>query len=137
MAAWVSVVTCAVKLKSLPSALNLVSVRPRSTESGNEARDQRLASTLDTLLKLKLFWFEPICWKRAAVLHRYLALNGTASTIVFGVRKEGDGKISGHAWLESNGKPILEAEFPNYTVTYRFPSDNKVDLNLSALSLRT
>ena len=52
--------------------------------------------------------FKPICWKRAAVLHRYLSRNGTATRIIFGVRGENDGKVDGHAWLEANGEPILE-----------------------------
>jgi hypothetical protein len=40
---------------------------------------------------------------------------------MFGVRNEGDGKVAGHAWLEENGRPILETVQPEYTITYSFP----------------
>lgn len=80
-----------------------------------------LARTIDLLLSADFLIFKPICWKRAAVLHRYLSHNGTATRIIFGVRGESDGKVDGHAWLEANGQPILENTPPNYIVTYSFP----------------
>jgi hypothetical protein len=65
--------------------------------------------------------FKPICWKRAAVLHRYLSRNGIPTRIIFGVRNEAGGVFDGHAWLEANGQPILETTPPEYVVTYSFP----------------
>lgn len=61
------------------------------------------------------------CWKRAAVLRRYLLLNGIETEVVFGVRKENGGQLAGHAWLERDGAPFLEREQPAYTVTFRYP----------------
>jgi len=94
---------------------------------------RRLVRAIDLLLSLNLFVFKPICWKRAAILHRYLALNGLASQIVFGVRPLSDGKIDGHAWLESDGVPILEATQPDYKVTYTFPTSNNLDFEIFPL----
>ena len=91
--------------------------------SGSPRIDQQeLASAVDALLATNVFVFRPSCWKRAAILHRYLALEGIESRINFGMRKEDDGEMTGHAWLERSGKAILENSPPNYTVTYSFPS---------------
>ncbi len=137
MAAWVSLLSLAVKFQSLPAALGLVATPIRKTNPAVTGAEHRLAATIDTLLKTKLFCFEPVCWKRAAVLHRYLALNGIATTIVFGMRKEADGSLHGHAWLESKGQPFLETEVPEYKVTYTFPSADKAPLDLEPGSLNS
>ena len=94
----------------------------------------RLARTMDLLLRTDMFVFKPICWKRAAVLHRYLTLSGINSRIVFGVRRGAQGEVDGHAWLESNGAPILETTAPNYKVTYAFPSDEPFEADLASMS---
>jgi hypothetical protein len=77
---------------------------------------------IDALLGLNVLCFTPTCWKRAPVLHRYLALQGIQTRIIFGVRKESDAALAGHAWLEADGRPLLEATPPRYTRTYSFPA---------------
>ena len=79
--------------------------RPRST----------VCSAID------LFVFRRSCWKRAIVLHRFLALNGIESRINFGVRKESNGTLNGHAWLEHGGRPILEHDAGAYVVAFSLP----------------
>ncbi len=134
MAGWLTLLSVAVKMFPLPRALRLVSTATRARTEGSEAEiKRRLAAAVDLLLKTDLLVFKPICWKRAALLHRYLALNGIASQIVFGMRKKSDGRLAGHAWLESNGVPILEATAPNYAVTYSFPSREAFEVDLSLL----
>jgi hypothetical protein len=96
MAWWVAVLSAAARLYSLPRALDL-------------------------LLAADFFIFTPVCWKRAAVLHRYLSRSGISTRIIFGVRNESGGKVAGHAWLEREGHPILENTPPEYVVTYSFP----------------
>lgn len=133
MAGWVLLLSIAVKVFSLPQALRLVSTKTRLPTETPEGKIQKsLADAVDLLLKTELFILKPICWKRAAVLHRYLALNGIATQILFGVRRDPDGRVSGHAWLEAGGKPILETTTPSYVVTYAFPSNEAFegDLNL-------
>ena len=56
------------------------------------------------------------------MLHRYLALSGIDTRVLFGVRREGSDALSGHAWLEACGEPILEKTPPDYKVTYSFPT---------------
>lgn len=136
MAWWVSVLSVATRCFSLPRALAIVAGpeknQPREI---NPDVQERLARSIDQLLSADVFVFKPICWKRAAVLHRYLSRNGIATRIIFGVRNEAGGKVAGHAWLEANGGPILESTPPEYVVTYRFPSTERFDPQLATLTL--
>jgi len=143
MAWWVSVLSVAARFCSLPRALALVAGRERTrsdrdrtqTRSDGAGVAERLARSIDLLLSADFFVFKPICWKRAAVLHRYLSRNGITTRIIFGVRNDAGGKVAGHAWLESEGEPILESAPPEYVVTYRFPSSERFDPQFTTLSL--
>ena len=138
MAVWVSVLSILVKLQPLPRALQIVAPATRATSQTHPAEiEKTLARAIDLLLGCDLLVFKPVCWKRAAILHRYLALNGIATRIVFGVRKAPDGAVDGHAWLEAGGKPLLESVVPDYIVTYTFPSNDSFDLELALLTKDT
>jgi hypothetical protein len=132
VAFWLAVFSSAVKILSLPRALSLISPspNPHPDSGGNED----LTTAVDAVLGLDFFVFRPICWKRAALLHRFLAQRGVSTTISFGVRKGANKDIDGHAWLESAGRPIFEKEPPNYRVTYVFPSNAPFDMELSSIA---
>ena len=115
MAWWVVVLSLAARLYSLPRALEIVAGNGKHTRV--DATESELVRAIDLLLATDFLMFQPICWKRAAVLHRYLS----RTRIIFGVRNENDGKFAGHAWLEREGRPILETTPPEYVVTYSFP----------------
>ncbi len=121
MAWWVAVLSAMARAYSLPRALEIVAGKQKGGRSGVALNREELARTIDLLLSADVLVFKPICWKRAAVLHRYLSRNGTKTKIIFGVRNETGGKFDGHAWLEADGQPILEKDPPNYVVTYSFP----------------
>jgi len=121
MASWIGVVSLVARLWSLPKALEFVSGKNVAENQDRADLDKRLANTLDQLLSADVFFLRPKCWKRAAVLRRYLSKNGIPTTIVFGVRKDATGNLDGHAWLEFEGQPILEKASPEYVVTYRYP----------------
>jgi len=135
MAWWVAVVSAATRLLPLPRALRIVAGPERqgqqSVEPGLQAR---LANSIDLLLATDVLVFKPICWKRAVVLHRYLAKSGISTRILFGVRNTANGEVDGHAWLELDGEPILEKSPPEYVVTYRFPSDQPFQAAATILS---
>ena len=125
MGAWVVALSLLVKVLPLPRAMSLVA--PRSRRNGRRREDSaeveaRLARLLDSVLAADFWVFTPTCWKRAPVLHRYLALRGVETRVRFGVRREGQDALSGHAWLEEGGEPILEKTPPDYKVTYSFPA---------------
>jgi hypothetical protein len=119
MAWWVVVLSVTARCCSLPRALQFTGATKNPTHPA-WTNQHDLARAIDLLLSADILMFKPVCWKRAAVLRRYLARNGVATQIIFGVRNETDGKVSGHAWLEANGNPILEQTAPEYVVTYRF-----------------
>lgn len=135
MAGWILLLSIAVKTFPLPRALGLVSAKTRRpSETSDSETQKRLAAAIDLLLKADLFILKPNCWKRAALLHRYLALNGIATRIMFGMRREPEGSVSGHAWLEASGRPILETTAPNYVVTYAFPSHESFEVDLNSFT---
>jgi hypothetical protein len=123
MASWVAALSLAIKLMPLPRALKLVAPhRPATVRPVDVAAKQaRLARILDSVLALDFWFLTPTCWKRAPVLYRFLALEGIETLIVFGVRREGEDTLNGHAWLEAGGKPLLEKSAPDYKVTFSFP----------------
>ena len=135
MAWWVGFLSAAAKWCSLPRALELVSGREsRELETQDVELPNRLARSIDLLLSADILFCKPICWKRAAVLRRYLSRNGIATKIQFGVRNEEIGKVDGHAWLELDGKPFLETAPPEYIVTYTYPSDKPYRVEPAILS---
>jgi hypothetical protein len=124
MAAWVVGFSLMLKFLPLPRALKIIRPRRRAVDYSHiEATLQsRLARAVDMLLGVNCLVFKPICWKRAAVLYRYLALNGIETRIIFGLLSANAEALIGHAWLEVGGKPVLEPTPPQYTVTYAFPA---------------
>jgi len=116
MAWWVAVLSLTARCYSLPRALEIVAGNGKNGTRSPASRED-LARAIDQLLSVDVLIFKPVCWKRAAVLHRYLS----QTRIIFGVRNESDGKVDGHAWLEADGQPILETTPPDYVVTYTFP----------------
>ena len=125
MAWWVAVLCVTARVYSLPRALQIVAGNKNGKQPAQTATNEKeLARTIDLLLSVDFLIFTPICWKRAAVLHRYLSHNGIPTRIIFGVRNETGGKVAGHAWLEHDGQPILEKAPPEYVVTYSFPSSS-------------
>lgn len=124
MGAWVVALSLLLKFISLPRAMALVAPRRarRNNTADAELVQTRLARLLDSVLAADFWVFTPTCWKRAPVLHRYLALRGIDTRVLFGVRREGSDTLSGHAWLEAGGQPILEKIPPDYKVTYSFPA---------------
>ncbi len=122
MGAWVVALSLLMRVLPLPRAMRLVSPRRmgRRPADADEVQTE-LARLLDSVLAVDFWVFTPTCWKRAPVLHRYLALNGVETRVLFGVRRDGGGALDGHAWLEAGGRPLLEKTPPDYKVTYSFP----------------
>ena len=126
MAVWVVLISALARLMSLPRVQQIASFRVRSRGVEDRAETPaQLATAIDGLLNLDLFVFRRSCWKRAMVLHRFLALNGIESRINFGVRKAINGSLNGHAWLEHGGGPILEHDADAYVVTFSLPLEVK------------
>ena len=118
MSFWILSVTVLMKMVSFEWAIKIISPKSRRVASPIDSKINNLPYLLDALLNLKFFVFTPTCWKRACILHRYLALAGYKTRVVFGIRKDPQNKIVGHAWLEADGKPVFEKDSTNYTRTF-------------------
>lgn len=136
LAACVTFVSVTARLYSLPKTLRLVSSSPKSPDSTfDRTAQEQLARSLDLVLSTNTLGLRPICWKRAAVLHRFLSQRGVATCICFGIKTDPYGNVDAHAWLESDGVPILEKETPNFVVTYTFPGDDNLPVPDAVLNL--
>lgn len=125
MTAWVGALSLLIRALPLPAAMKLLTpMRRRAPVRADDAAasEARLAELLDALLATDILFLTPTCWKRAPVLYRFLALEGVETRVVFGVRKEGQDTLAGHAWLEAGGRPLFEKTLPDYKVTYSFPA---------------
>lgn len=124
MSLWVILVSLLARLLPLPRVQQLIAgrLRPVSAAEGAPTPEQ-LARTIDRLLRLDFFVFRRSCWKRALVLHRFLAFQGIESRIMFGVQAGATGPVRGHAWLEHQGRPLLETDANpgTYIVTFTLP----------------
>lgn len=126
MALWVVLVSLLARVTSLPRAHQIASLGVRSrSAAGHAETEAHLARTLDRLLRRDVLVFRPTCWKRAIVLQRFLALRGIESRVNFGLRKQADGRLQGHAWLERDGRPLLEHDLGAYIVTFSLPSTSE------------
>lgn len=123
MAFWVAALTALVRFLPMSRALSLLTPRRRPAHrADSDELQRRLAHLLDLLLAADFWVFTPVCWKRAPVLYRFLALSGIRTRVVFGVRRRESGALDGHAWLEADGEPLLERTAPDYTVTFSYPA---------------
>ena len=116
MTAWIVFLTVFGRALPLRTTLRLLDTHRRGVK---RVSAERLAAIVDRTFRADVV--HRSCWKRAAVLRRYLLLNGIETAVVFGVRK-GEEKLAGHAWLERDGRPFLEDTEPDYVVTFRYPS---------------
>jgi transglutaminase superfamily protein len=127
IALWVVAISLLARMTSLTRVQKIVAFRARSIPvelSPAEDRSRaivQLGRAIDRVLGIDLFVFRRSCWKRAMVLHRFLALNGIESHINFGLQKRRVGRVSGHAWLEHAGRPLLEDDAASYVVTFSLP----------------
>jgi Transglutaminase-like superfamily len=122
MASWVALISVLARVTSLPRAQRLatVGIRSRSADRAS-VTPAHLATAIDSVLSIDLFVFRRSCWKRALVLQRFLSLNGIESRVNFGLQETHDGTVSGHAWLEHQGRPFLERDTGTYVVTFTLP----------------
>ena len=120
MSAWILVISIAARLVPLPTMLRLAETRRRWAPRAILPAEE-IARRIDRVFLAGLVK-DGSCWKRAAVLRRYLLLNGIETEVAFGVKTPVEGKVAGHAWLEREGVPFLEREEPQYVVTFRHPS---------------
>lgn len=120
MAAAYFAISVLARLLPLPRAFAWMSPRLRGSDG---RRTHVIVNALDTLLTARVPFIRPQCWRRAAVLHRFLRGAGVDTVIVFGVRTDGARTVEAHAWVERSGQPFAEAaDTTSYQRVFEFPS---------------
>jgi Transglutaminase-like superfamily len=121
MTAWIILISIVARLVSLSTMYRLAETRRRWPHPAILPPEE-IARRIDRVFHAGLV-SDGSCWKRAAILRRYLQLDGIETDVVFGVMKTDSGRLAGHAWLERDGIPFLEREPTQpYAVTFRHPS---------------
>ena len=122
MAAAYVAVSVLARLLPLPRAFAHLSPSLRS-HAGDPRRTEAIVNALDTLLTAGIPSIHPQCWRRAAVLHRFLRLEGIDTVIVFGVLMDGPRTVEAHAGIERSGQPFAEAaDTATYRRVFEFPA---------------
>jgi hypothetical protein len=122
MAFWVVLISGLARVTSLPRAQRIASAGLRTPPAGRASvTPAELGAAIDSVLNIDLFVFRRSCWKRAMVLQRFLSLNGIESRLYFGVQQTAEGTVTGHAWLEHQGRRLLERDTGTYIVTFALP----------------
>lgn len=133
MATWVVLISVLARVMSLPRAQRIASAGVRPRPAGRASvTPAELGAAIDSVLGIDLFVFRPSCWKRAMVLQRFLSINGIESRLFFGVQQSVEGTVAGHAWLEHQGRKLLESDSGTYTVTFTLPLEEATGRERSA-----
>lgn len=113
------------QMTSLARLTALLGAPPRrGAGSPNGLDDASLARWVDRVLRRLPDPWHRTCLRRAAVLYYLLRKAGRPVELWIGVRRDGDGALTAHAWLVRDGAPYLESEpdgAPTNTVIARFP----------------
>lgn len=116
-AAWVMVRTT-----TLPRAMRWLDpgLGPGPARAGVLDRHLRVATGLFRDVRRRI---GSNCMRRSLVLFRCLRREGFPVAIVFGVKRNGDGGLDGHAWIEIDSRPILEPGEPReeFAVAFVYP----------------
>lgn len=59
------------------------------------------------------------CYERSLLLYRFLSEAGAGVALVFGIRRD-PGGLSGHAWIELDGRALADATTESYEPVVRF-----------------
>jgi hypothetical protein len=135
MAWWIVVLSIAAQRSPLPRALEIVAgkqpidqFRSIRRSSASRANDRSFAGNGRVDVQADLLE------ARRGAASLSLARRPDANHLS-AVRNDPTGTVTGHAWLESEGQPILESTPPEYVATYSFPSNERFDPQLASLTL--
>jgi Transglutaminase-like superfamily len=109
----------------LPLAKRVVPFERLARIMSSDSRGKRVAGQerFVTLLACRLTRFSGSnCLERSLLLYRYLARAGANPTLVLGVGRGNRKRQSGHAWVVSDGVPVVdsEAELQSYEPVLAF-----------------
>jgi hypothetical protein len=108
-----------IRTRPLPEVLRRLDRSRRTGDAAGPLDPRTLPAVERVVAALRVI--PNTCLYRA--LARYNVLSGLQEGVrfVMGVRKQDDGKLIGHAWLEHHGQPLGEALDPRLVVTFTYP----------------
>jgi hypothetical protein len=110
--------------RALPAVLKSVSVPVNAKRSSEAARHRTVSAARWTGWLMQRLGMGS-CLLRALALYRALRQQGWAVTFMTGVRRT-DGAVSGHAWIEYEGRVLPELREPvhQYAMMFRYPDQS-------------
>lgn len=109
------------RMVSLPKLMEMFDAKPAGKPRLSVEPD-RLVYLVTGLVRNTLH--DRYCMKRSILMFHFLRKWGYDAQIIFGVMKEADKTLKGHAWVELEGNPLAERGDPRsrYVVTYSYPT---------------
>ena len=110
-----------VSLPVLRRALTLERLIRLTAAPSDKTRDVRLEQLSVKVAALLWRRSDGPCLERSVALHRVLGRVGANPTLVCGMIRTDVGLI-GHAWVEADGRPMIDGDDPNgmYTIIARY-----------------
>jgi hypothetical protein len=104
---------------SLPALLESLTPSQSSSASVGDDRLWQLISAAELFVS-RLRYVPNTCLYRSLARYAILRRHGHDVRFVMGLRHDGD-DVTGHAWLERDGRPLRESVDPRLVVTYSYP----------------
>ena len=105
--AWLSLSAAAVVLKTMPFERVMRATAPHSPRHLADSEVDRLVWAVSAARRRS--WLRAVCIESALALRSMLGRRGVASTLHYGVRKEGEG-LQAHVWLSLGGRIVIGGE---------------------------
>ena len=105
--AWLALGAAALRLKSLPFERVMRCKAPAAAETLTPVEIDRLVWAVTAARRRS--WLRAVCIESALALRAMLRRRGVASTLHYGIRKEGEG-LQAHVWLSLGGRIVIGGE---------------------------
>jgi hypothetical protein len=81
----------------------------RSRDERDDAREQRIVTLSEALCGPRGGRLLDNCLERSLVSYRFLSQAGAAPELAFGVARDRDDPVRGHAWVRLDGEPVHDS----------------------------
>jgi len=126
--AWLCCLPVALRVHTLPSLLEKVSLEQGRPDKRRRLEPARIAEIVGRVCRMRLFdlpIFPRACLRRALALYSVFTRNAYPIEICIGVRKDG-GDLHAHSWVALEGKPLRERDPElDFRTIYSYPAAAK------------
>lgn len=129
--AWLCCLPVALRLHSLPSLLEKMSLKEGRSDKRRRLEPVCIAQIVGRVCRMRLFdlpIFPRACLRRALALYSVFTRNAYPIEIYIGVRKDGS-DLQAHSWVALEGKPLRERDPElDFRTIYSYPVASKRSL---------